>query len=152
MIQHASIPADDPKSVVQVLARIFGGEVTTFPPGGPDAWMAWSKDGTVQIEVTRRGRCLIYDTGKFNWTTDQPPVRHSEVHLGIFIDKPEPEILAIAKEAGWPAQHSDRAGGQFGLAEVWVEGVFLLEFIDPEQAIRLKRAVTVQNWRRVFPS
>lgn len=40
MIAHASLPADNPRRVAEVLAEIMGGEALPFPPGGESAWMA----------------------------------------------------------------------------------------------------------------
>jgi hypothetical protein len=36
-IAHASIPADNPKHVAEVLAEILSGEAMPFPPAGDDA-------------------------------------------------------------------------------------------------------------------
>lgn len=152
LMQHASVPADEPETAARVVARILDGEATRFPPGGPEAWMAWSSDSSFQVEFTIRGRALIYEPGKFDWTTDEPTPTHNEVHLAMFVDKSAEDIMAIAKEVGWPAQRSDRAGGQFNLVEVWVEGVQLLEFADPDQAALLRQAVTLENWKATFPS
>lgn len=151
--QHCSIPADDPKKAAETLGRIFGGEVTRFPPGGPDAWMAWSCDGAMQLECTRRGNVLVPDAKETALEFQAaPPARNSEVHIGICVDMPEAEIMEIAKEAGWPAYHSVRFPGEdgFSVLELWVEGKFLLELMDPVQTARLKRCVTVDIWKQAF--
>src|SRR5829696_2292258 len=115
--QHCSIPADNPKKAAETLGRIFGGEVTRFPPGGPDAWMAWSKDGALQLECTPRGHVLTPDTNQvILGVSAESPTRHSEVHIGICVDMPENEIMAIAKEAGWPAYPSVRIPGDQGFS------------------------------------
>lgn len=38
----------------------MSGEALPFPPAGEDSWMAWSGDGSVEIEVSRRGLALTY--------------------------------------------------------------------------------------------
>jgi hypothetical protein len=151
--QHCSIPADDPKKAAETLGRIFGGEVTRFPPGGPDAWMAWSKDGSLQLECTPRGHVLTPDDNKvILGVRAEAPTTHSEVHIGICVDTPEEEIIAIAKEAGWPAYPSVRIPGEqgFSVLELWVEGKFLLELTDPVQTARLTNSVTVEGWKAAF--
>src|SRR4051812_2048384 len=62
----------------------------------------------------------------------QPWGRLTEAHIAVGIDRPVDEILALASHAGWPAEVHDR-GGFFSVVEVWVEGAFLIEFLDPEQ-------------------
>jgi len=60
-IAHASIPADDPKTVAHVLADMLQGEALPFPPAGPSAWMAWSGDGALELEVTPRGNVITFE-------------------------------------------------------------------------------------------
>ncbi|WP_190304562.1 hypothetical protein [Rhizobium phaseoli] len=151
--QHLSIPADDPKKAAETLGRMVGGEITRFPPGGPDAWMVWSPDGFAQLQCCPRGDVLVPDPNEVILSVrEEAPVPHSEVHIGIMVDKPQEEILAIAKEVGWPAYPSVRIPGEdgFSLLEVWVEGKFLLEFVDPVETPRLMKAVTVEGWKAAF--
>lgn len=151
--QHCSIPADNPKLAAETLGRIFGGAVTRFPPGGPDSWMAWSSDETLQMEFTPRGNVLVPDDNKtMLGVREGAPVPNSEVHLGLCVETPEAEILSIANEVGWPAYSSVRIPGDEGFAvvELWVEGKFLLELCDPIQSARLQNSVTVEGWNRLF--
>jgi hypothetical protein len=151
--QHCSIPADDPKKAADTLGRILGGEVTRFPPAGPDGWMVWSKDGSLQLECTPRGHVLTPDDKKVALgVREEAPTRHSEVHIGICVDMPQDEIIEIAKEAGWPVYPSVRIPGEqgFSVLELWVEGKFLLELTDPVESARLARAVTVEGWKAAF--
>lgn len=152
-MQHCSIPADDPKKAAEVLGRILGGEITRFPPGGPDAWMVWSKDGFSQLECTPRGTVLIPDSDEVALgAREGTPTPNSEVHIGICVDTPQDEILAIAKEVGWPAYPSVRIPGEegFSVLELWVEGKFLLELTDPVETQRLAKSVTVEGWKAFF--
>jgi hypothetical protein len=151
-IAHASIPADDPKAAAAVLAEMLGGEAMPFPPGGPDAWMAWSADGAVELEIARRGAVLHYGDEQGEWRPGSGASRLSEVHLAICVEKSAAEIMAIAARAGWPARHCDRGGGIFQLTEVWVDGVFMLELLDPAQTRRYREAVTPQTWKRYLAS
>jgi hypothetical protein len=150
-IAHASIPADNPKRAAEALAEILSGQATPFPPAGEDAWMAWSGDGEIQIEISRRGLALTRGEQEAEWRADGVSRRLSEVHLAICVARPAAEIIAIAGRAGWPARHCDRGGGIFQLTEVWVEGAFLIEFLDPAQTGRYREAITLENWKRHFP-
>jgi hypothetical protein len=110
--------------------------------------MAWSGDGAVEIEVAPRGHVLSYGETQGHWGLAGPVNRHSEVHLAICVERPAEEIIAIATRAGWPARHCDRGGGLFQLSEVWVEGAFMIEFLDPAQTARYREVVTPENWKR----
>jgi hypothetical protein len=149
-IIHASIPADEPKSAAQTLARIMGGEAMPFPPGGPDSWMAWSGDGAIELEIVRRGHLLRYDEDQGNWCSTTESQRGSECHLAIGVARPADEIVAIAQAAGWPARLCDRGEGIFQLVEVWVDGCFMLELFDPEQTAHYERVVTPATWRQLL--
>lgn len=148
MIAHASIPADNPKVAAAVLAEIMQGECVPFPPAGPSAVMAWSGDGQTELEVVPRGAVIEYDDVQGNWRQDGPKQKGSEVHLAICVDRPEHEIIAIAQKAGWPARHCERGGGYFSLVEVWVEGAFMIEFLDPAQTRVYKERVTLAAWKK----
>ncbi|HSQ95544.1 MAG TPA: hypothetical protein VLM18_05520 [Croceibacterium sp.] len=145
---HASIPADDPRQVAKVLAEIMQGEALPFPPGGPDGRMAWSGDGTVSLEIVRRGHVIHRGPDEGEWRAAAHPQRLSEVHLAIAVDRSAAEIAAIAERAGWPARICSRGEGLFELVEVWVEGAFMLEMFDPKQAAHYNRTITVDNLKK----
>ena len=69
MIAHASLPADDTKTAAAVLAEIMQGEIVRFPPGGPNAYMAWSGDGQTELEIVQRG-AVIKNTPGTDLTQD----------------------------------------------------------------------------------
>jgi hypothetical protein len=146
-IIHASIPADDPKRVAEVLAEIMEGQVMPFPPGGGDSWMAWAKDGKLELEIVRRGDVMHHGDEEAEWRAADDVQRLSEVHLAIGVDRPAAEIIEIAERAGWPARRCVR-GAIFELVEVWVEGAFVLELFDPEQADHYERVVTPESWKQ----
>lgn len=149
-IAHASIPADDPKRAAEVLAEIMNGEAMPFPPAGKDGWVAWSGDGEIELEISRRGLAVTHGEAQAEWRPDGIPRRLSEVHLAICVNRPAAEVLAIAQRAGWPARACDR-GGIFQLTEVWVEGAFLLEILDPAQTAHYRKVITPDNWKRYLP-
>jgi hypothetical protein len=145
---HASIPADDPHKAAEVLAELMGGEALPFPPAGPQGRMAWSGDGRVSLEIVPRGSLIHHAAEEGEWRPVSNPQRLSEVHLAIGVDRPAVDIIAIAEKAGWPARLCSRGEGFFDLVEVWVEGAFMLEMFDPEQAAHYERVVTVENLKR----
>lgn len=148
-IFHASIPADDPKQAAQVLARILSGEAMPFPPGGPDSWMAWSGDGAIELEIVPRGNLLSYDDVQGNWRRTEAAQRQSECHIAIAVARSADEIIAIAREAGWPARLCSRGEGIFDLVELWVDGSFMLELFDPVQAAHYERVITPATWKQL---
>ena len=79
------------------------------------------------------------------------PADSRDTHLAICVERPAAEILAIAKAAGWPARACDRGRGLFQLTEVWVEGAFMIEMMDPAQSAHYRKTVTAENWKRFLP-
>jgi hypothetical protein len=150
LIAHCSIPADNPAATARVLAEILDGEALRFPPGGPGAWVAWSGDGSVSIEIVERGHMIQLDGDQGNWHSAPIASRFSEAHVAICVDRPEAEIIAIAQKAGWTARHCERGGGFFSLAEVWVDNAFMIEFLDPAQTAVYKQRVTPGNWKAML--
>src|SRR5690606_34942751 len=88
------------------------------------------------------------DGGSWVVKADRPR-RGNEAHLAIAVDKSADEIMAIAREAGWPTARYDR-GGFFQVVEVWVDGAFLIEFLDPAETAAYRRSMTPANWKTVF--
>jgi hypothetical protein len=144
-ILHASIPADRPAEAASLLARIMGGTAMPFPPGGPNAWIAWADDGRTEIEVVRRGDCLERGPVEAEWRSSSLGTGRSEVHLALAVPLAVDEILALAREAHWPARICSR-GGLFELVELWVEGAFLIELFDPDQAARFTEVISASQW------
>lgn len=153
LIAHASIPSDNPETAARVLAEIMGGEATPFFPGGPDSFMAWSGDGTLFVELIKRGKEMRYGADGAEYSEgDSSERRLTEVHLAITVDRPAADIVAIAKRAGWKARAADRGNGYFHLVEVWVDNVFLIEFLDPAQTKIYRENVTLENWKALISS
>jgi hypothetical protein len=79
--------------------------------------------------------------------------RWSDSHLAICVDRGKEEILAIAERAGWPARFCERGNGYFSLTEVWVDGAYLIEFLDPAQTAVYRERVTPAIWaEHVLPA
>lgn len=149
MLFHASIPADDPERVARVIAELWRGSVTPFPPC-PGAFMAWANDERrTVIDVFPRGRQHVPAPGQFELraATDASP--HSEAHVALGTRVSADEILAIAKREGWLAQRSER-GGLFSVVELWVENKFLLELLPEGDQQRYRENLTLEKFRAAF--
>ena len=148
MIVHVSMPADDCQAVARALAELMGGVALPFPPGGPSAWNAWSKNADVQIVVTPRGQYMIRGEAEMDWAS-RAVIRESETHFALSVGRPAAEVVDIARRAGWPARICDR-GGFFHVVELWVEGAYLVEILDPTFTDEYRRSMTLENWRAHF--
>lgn len=149
-IMHASIPSDDPAKAARMLAEILEGEALPFPPAGANAWKVFAGDGSIDLEVMPRGRLILLREGEaegvFDTTAD--PQRGSECHLALCVDRPEAEVIDIARRAGCEARHCERGRGLFGLAEVWIDNTFMIEVLDPVQAARYRSSVSASKWKQ----
>jgi hypothetical protein len=148
MIHHASLPANDPRSAAETLAKIMGGEAMPFPVLA-GAWIAWSGDGVTELEIIPREHGYTRNSvaGKepiiVKVTTGHSP---SGWHVAISTDVPASEVVAIARAAGWPAEICDRAG-YFSLVEVWVDDATAIEVLDPEMLARYRQTFTAKTWK-----
>ena len=152
MIAHVSMPADDCAKVAGVLAQMLQGGAVPFPPGGPNAWNAWSKRNDFQIVVTPRGQVMVEGPEEQVFVARQgkrADDRACESHFAIAVERSAAEILALAEAAGWHARVCNR-GGMFSLVEVWVENAYLVEVLDPEQMADYRSSMTLETWKRVF--
>src|SRR3954468_14546288 len=105
MIFHASIPADEPLQVAEVLAEIFGGEALPFPPW-PGAFVAMAGDArNTTIEVYPRGAVMIPGGGEemVEPGADPDPSRYGCFHLAIATTLQVDEVMAIGRREGWRA-------------------------------------------------
>ena len=148
LIAHVSLPATDCARVARVLAEMMDGGALRFPPGGPDAWNAWSRENDLQIVITPRGNVMVPGRDEMVWEPGPSPAAW-ETHFALCVDRPAEEVLAISARAGWQARICNR-GGFFHVVEVWVENAYLVEVLDPAFAAEYRRSMTVENWRKVF--
>jgi hypothetical protein len=149
-IVHASLAADNPRLAAEVLAKIMGGGATPFPPGGKETWMAWSADDSIELEIAPRGLDMAPSPQGGNWLLKHFDTRRTcAAHLAIAVEKNLEEITAVATEAGWPTAIFDR-GDYFQVAEVWVEGAFLIEFLGPKQLADYRSKMSRANWKKTF--
>lgn len=147
LIAHVSIPADDPKRAAEGIADIMQGEAMPFPPGGPNAWVAWSGDGEIDLEIVPRGQLIHRGDAEAEWRPGGARSPLTETHVAIGVDRGADDIIAVAAKYNWPARRCERGGGLFALVEVWVEGVFLIEFLDPAQTAHYRTIATPAKWK-----
>ncbi|MET0657368.1 MAG: hypothetical protein ABW110_04320 [Steroidobacteraceae bacterium] len=148
MIFHAALPADEPERAARVVAKMLGGEAMPFPPG-PESWMAWSADGSIELEFTPRGREIVRGDTELEYRVAERHSRASDWHIALGTVVAADEIVRLATEAGWPARICHRATF-FRCVEVWVEGAAALEILDPSMQAEYRASMTPENWKKVF--
>lgn len=134
MIHHISIPAGNPRQVVEVLARLLSGRITGFGPY-QNSFIAWAGDkaGTA-IEVYPAGTELFPDRGEgqANFRHNPASSGFTATHATISVKLTVAEILDLAKRAGWRAIQLSR--GPHDVIEFWVENRVMLEVMTGEMA------------------
>lgn len=147
MIFHASVPADDPKKVAEVIAEIWGGQAFRFPPW-PGAYVAMAGDergSTVEVYP----RAMTMAPGEGDQPTyplvDESPSRYVAFHIAIQTAKTQDEILGIAKREGWRALRCSR-GDTFDVIEFWFENRLHVEVLTQEMQNDYKKNVNYALW------
>lgn len=153
MIFHASIDADDPKRVGQVLAELWRGEALPFPPIGEGSIIVMAGDErNSAIEIYPRGTGLkpgAGDADAVGVPTD--PSEAVAVHLAIATPLSADEIATIAEREGWLAKRR-RRGDLFEVIEFWIENRLMVEALTPAMQTEYLQAMTVPNWRAAVAS
>jgi len=133
MIFHLSIEADDPRHVAEVVAELWNGRASPFPPVAEGSWMAIAGDErNTTLEIYPRGTELKVAEGDADSYGAQGTGKpFNATHAAIATPLDREAVFAIAAREGWPAKYRKR-GGIFGVIEFWVEGSQLLEVLTPE--------------------
>ena len=141
MIHHLSIPAQNPAHVAEVLAEIFKGTCSQFPPH-PGSYISFAADqyGTA-IEVYPWGTELIpgKENEQLGWKINNSPSRHIATHAAISVSLSKEEIETIGKREGWRVAHCNREG-IFEVMEFWIENAVMLELLTPEMTLQYSQA------------
>lgn len=148
MIFHASIPADNPQRVAEVIAEIWGGEAFRFPPW-PGAYVAIAGDDRGSTcEVYPRSQTMAMGEGEepAHPKMDESPSHFTVHHIATMTDKSEEEVLAIARREGWRALRCSR-GAFFDVIELWVENRMLVEVLTKEMQADYRKNVNLEMWR-----
>jgi hypothetical protein len=153
MLFHVSIDADDPKRVAEVIAELWGGIATPFPPVIEGSWIALAGDDrNTAVEVYPRGTELVEGEG------DADAVgrigaqdRRSATHFAMASNLGFDAVKAIGDREGWPVKYRKR-GGAFGVIELWIEGARMIEVLTPEMQAEYLGAFTVESWQALVAS
>ena len=133
MIFHLSIAADDPVRVAQAVASLWGGTARLFPPVGHGSAVAIAGDaiGTT-LEIYARGTELVPADGDADAVAEinSKASPRTATHCAIATQLSGDEVFALADQYGWLAKYRKR-GGAFGVIELWLENVTLVEVLTP---------------------
>lgn len=153
MLFHLSIDADDPRHVAHVIAELWGGVATPFPPVIDGSWIAMAGDDrNTAVEVYPRGTELVEAEGDADAVgAIRGTSRHSSTHFAMATHLSVEQVLAIANREGWPAKYRKR-GGAFGVLELWIEGSRMIEVLTPEMQAEYRATMTVAGWNGFLAS
>ena len=153
MIFHVSIDADNPQRVAEVIAELWDGQATPFPPVIEGSWVALAGDerNTV-IEVYPRGTELVPADGDADsYGVIGSPDRRSATHIAIATRLDSDAVFSIAAREGWLAKYRKR-GDAFGVIEFWIEGSRMIEVLTPVMQGEYLGAMTVEGWNGFLES
>lgn len=151
MLFHVSIDAENPKRVAEVIAELWGGIATPFPPVIVGSWVAMAGDtrNTI-VEIYPRGTELMLGEGEADsYGRIGTKVARSATHFAMATKLDLGRVMAIADREGWPVKYCKR-GGKFGVIELWIEGTRMVEVLTPEMQAEYLGAMTVENWQRMI--
>lgn len=149
MLFHVSIDADDPRRVAEVIAELWGGIATPFPPVmGEASWIAFAGDErNTAVEVYPRGTELMEAEGEVDgYGVIGARNPRSSTHFAMATPFTVEAVRAIAKREGWPVKYLSR-GGAFGVMELWIEGTRMIEVLTPEMQAEYRGAMTIAGWQ-----
>ncbi len=153
MIAHLSIPSATPKATALFFAAIIDGLAFEFPVV-PGAFIAVARDGSgTAVEVYPPTMAHHPGSGQpdpsvlpsgptaMPWEDQIYPEsvepRPSSFHVAIATHLSTAEVMARSQALGWRTVDCDRAG-VFGVVEVWVDNLYLVEVLVPESAARYR--------------
>ncbi len=152
MLFHLSIDAREPEHVARVIAELWGGVATPFPPVTDGCWIAMAGDDrNSAVEVYPRGTELHMADGDQDAFGKPGIGGRSATHFAAATPLDQDAVMAIAAREGWPAKYRKR-GGVFGVIELWLEGDRMIEVLTAEMQAEYLAAMTVQGWRGFLQS
>ncbi|WP_338466826.1 hypothetical protein RXV95_14985 [Novosphingobium sp. ZN18A2] len=151
MLFHVSIDAHDPQRVATVLAELFGGAATPFPPVIEGSWVAHAGDDrNTLVEVYPRNTELVEAEGDADGFGMPGAVRGgSSTHFAMATPLDEDEVHAIARREGWTSKYRKR-GGAFGVIEVWIEGDRMIEVLTHDMQREYLDAMRLPVWQAML--
>lgn len=152
MLFHLSIDARDPEHVARVIAELWGGVATPFPPVTEGSWIAMAGDErNTAVEVYPRGTELHMADGDADAFGKPGGGDRSATHFATATALDREGVMAVAAREGWPAKYRKR-GGVFGVIELWIEGDRMIEVLTPEMQAEYLAAMTIPGWRGFLQS
>jgi hypothetical protein len=165
MIAHLSIPAQDPRRVGAVIAKLIDGVLLPFPVV-EGAVIAVARDGSgLGIEVWPDTVTQYPGVGTpvpgesthgpstnpwdFQLDYNSQPPRTNAVHVAVTTRFSEEEVLELGRAEGWRCIASDR-GGIFKVIELWLEDRFMLEVVTEEELPRYRAGAQPDAILRMF--
>ena len=151
-IFHASIPAQDPALVAEVLAEIWAGQAMGFDPvPGAMVVVAGDAHGSA-IEVYPASTRLLPGQGAAMFDSDRGGDNGAAgVHLAICTSLDAAAIAAIAARHGWRCVRCSR-GGLFDVIEFWLENRLMIELLTADMQRAYRVASSPDAWRAVVAS
>jgi hypothetical protein len=133
MIHHLSISANNPPHVAKVLAEIFKGKTSVFPPNH-HSYMVLAGDeyGTlVEIYPLRSEIIPGSEDQQVSFQQNPQPSIYTATHAAISVPSSLEEIEAIGQREGWRVLSCKR-DELFTVIEFWVENRLMLELLTPD--------------------
>lgn len=165
MIAHISVPARQPRNTALFFAAVIDGEAFEFPVV-PGAWIAVARDRSgLAVEVypnamahhpgvgavdpaliTSEPRTMPWEDQIF---PEEPQTRPTGFHAAITTTLTQAQVLELARAAGWKGIACERAG-VFGVVEVWVDNLVLVEVLIPREVERYKAFMNLEGCASMF--
>jgi len=151
MIFHVSIAASEPRRVATVLAELWGGTAAPFPPVSDDGWIVFADDDRGSaIEIYPEGTVLREVEGDHDPVGIRlPTIGLTPTHIAMATVLDHAGVMRIALREGWPAKYRKR-GGAFGVIELWIEGVVMVELLTAEMQAEYRAAMGSENWLQML--
>lgn len=165
MIAHLSIPAENARATALFFAAIIDGVVFNFPVV-PGAFIAVARDGSgTAVEVYPLAMTHHPGIGQPNSTTEPTGITAmpwedqiyaestdrlpSGFHFAIATQQSVPEVMSRSHALGWRAVACNR-GGLFGVVEVWVDNLYLVEVLVPEEVHSYRDLMNITRCAALF--
>jgi hypothetical protein len=151
MIFHVSISAAEPEHVAGVFAELWDGKYYPFAPVARGSFIVHAGDDrNSAIEVYPRGTELVPAEGDADATSIHNAVSNGRgpTHIALRTILSEGEVMDIARREGWQAKYRKR-GGTFGVIELWVENVQMIEVLTESMCQEYLRGMTQASWENM---
>lgn len=151
MLFHLSIDARDPQRVATVLAELFEGAATPFPPVIAGSWVAHAGDDrNTLIEVYPRDTEIVEAEGDADAFGVKGAARKgSSTHFAMATPLDIDAVFAIGAREGWVTKYRKR-GDAFGVIELWVEGDRMVEVLTQDMQAEYLAMMRLPAWQAML--